>query len=94
MDFNFNTEKLKAAISDRIGIDKSILFNNGLTFSEILEKSEKVTNSVDLLEAIAGAMCECGLDDLLELPVFTLDHQIDDIINSIEHQLSEMDVTK
>jgi hypothetical protein len=91
---DFNVEKLKTDISDRIGIEKSILFNNGLIFSEILEKSEKVANSVDLLEAIAGAMCECGLDDLLELPVFTLDHQIDDVINSIENQLVGLEIAR
>lgn len=72
-------DKLKHEISNKLDISENNLFNNNVTLSEILTISDKVTNSIDILEVIAGTIAENNLDDQLELPVFTLDSKIDDL---------------
>jgi hypothetical protein len=81
-------DKLKHEISNKLDIAENNLFNNNVTLSEILTISDKVTNSIDILEVIAGTIAENNLDDQLELPVFTLDSKIDDLIDQIRNQLT------
>lgn len=82
--------QFKQSVAARLGIDQSAIFGNGLTLSEILSLSPCATNSIDLLEAFAGAIAENNLDDQLDIPAFTLDRGIDDVIDEIKRQLANV----
>ena len=80
-------KKLKNAISAKLEINELELFEGDMSFADVMAKSELIYNSIDILEAFAGAIAENNLDEQLELPVFTLDSKVKDIILEIECQL-------
>lgn len=81
-------EKIKTEIAAKLDIPYADLYENGVSFATILAKSSKVNNSLDILEVVAGTIAENHLDEMLDLPVFTLESEIDSVIDAIHEQLS------
>lgn len=75
------------SVAVRLGMDQSKLFGNGLSLRDVLTMSPIATNSIDLLEAFAGAIADNELDDQIDMPAFTLDHGVDEVMENIKSQL-------
>jgi len=78
----------KSVVAKRLELPESMLYGTSLRLSEVVMRSPVATNSIDLMEAVAGAMAELELDDRLELPAMTLDNTVDDLMNEVEAQLA------
>ncbi|MBX3191033.1 MAG: hypothetical protein KF819_28815 [Labilithrix sp.] len=81
-------ERFKSVVARRLEMDAETLYGGSLKLSEIVTRSPVATNSIDLMEAVAGAMAELDLDDKLDLPAMTLDNTMDDLMGEVEAQLS------
>ena len=82
-------EEIRASVARRLGLEQDQVFG-GRSLAEVLAASPVATNSIDLLDAFAGALADQGLEDELDLPVFTLDHSADDVITALRQQLARM----
>lgn len=82
-------EKFKDSVANRLGLERSDLCVGDRTLGELLGMSPVATNSIDLLEAVAAAIAECDLGDRVDIPAFTLDHTVDELMTEIERQLSD-----
>jgi hypothetical protein len=86
MDSTF--EDFKTVVARRLQLDPSTLYGRSLKLADVVVRSPVATNSIDLMEAVAGAMAELELDDRLELPTMTLQNTIDDLMTEVQHQLA------
>ncbi len=78
----------KSVVARRLELPEAMLYGTSLRLSEVVMRSPVATNSIDLMEAVAGAMAELELDDRLELPAMTLDNTVDDLMKEVESQLA------
>ena len=81
-------EEFKAVVARRLQLDSSALYGRSLKLSEVVVRSPVASNSIDLMEAVAGAMAELELDDRLELPTMTLQNTIDELMTEVQRQLA------
>jgi len=81
-------EMFKSVVAKRLELPEAMLYGTKLRLSEVVLKSPVATNSIDLMEAVAGAMAELELDDRLELPAMTLDNTVDELMSEVEMQLA------
>lgn len=51
---------------------------------QLLATSPTAINSIDLLDAFAGALADQSMDVDFELPAFTLDHLTEDVLAALE----------
>lgn len=85
---NATLEQFKAIVAQRLEIDPKTLYGSPpLKLSDVVAKSPVARNSIDLMEAVAGAMAELEIDDDLELPAMTLQNTVSELLVEIEAQL-------
>lgn len=77
----------KESIAEKLGIPPSKLYGHDLSLSDVIANSETAMNSIDIMEAFAYALAKHELENSVNLPVFTLDYTIDQVIEEIETQL-------
>jgi len=87
-DPNTTLEEFKLCVARRLQLDPASLYQKSLTLADVVVRSPVASNSIDLMEAVAGAMAELGVDEQLELPTMTLENTIDDVISELERQLA------
>jgi hypothetical protein len=78
---------IKDRVARRLELPVDQVFG-GQKLSEVLAASPTAINSIDLLDAFAGALADQGLGDGIELPAFTLDHSATDVIDALGSQLA------
>lgn len=81
-------DAFKTTVARRLELDAATLYGRSFKLAEVVVRSPVATNSIDLMEAVAGAMAELEIDDKLELPALTLDHTIDELVAEVEGQLA------
>ena len=82
-------DAFKSTVARRLELPAATLYGRQLKLAEVVVRSPVATNSIDLMEAVAGAMAELEIDDRLELPALTLDHTIDELVAEVENQLAQ-----
>lgn len=82
-------EEFKAIVARRLEIDPKVLYETApsLKLSDVIGRSPVAKNSIDLMEAVAGAMAEMEIDDDIELPAMTLENTVADLVVEIDSQL-------
>jgi hypothetical protein len=80
-------QEFKTTVARRLELEPSLLYGRSIKLSEVVVRSPVATNSIDLMEAVAGAMAELEIDDKIELPTLTLNHTIDELMREVEDQL-------
>ncbi|MFF8595296.1 hypothetical protein ACF061_28425 [Streptomyces sp. NPDC015220] len=80
-------DELRANVARRLGLPEDEVFN-GQPLSAVLVASPSAINSIDLLDAFAGALADLGVDDDVELPTMTLDHTAQDVVTALAGQLT------
>lgn len=86
-DPNATVEEFKACVARRLQLDPASLYQRQLTLADVVVRSPVASNSIDLMEAVAGAMAELEIDDRIELPTITLQHTVDELIDEVRAQL-------
>lgn len=76
---------IKADVARRLDLTEAEVFD-GRPLSAVPAASPTAINSIDLLDAFAGALADQGLDDGVELPVMTLDHSAGDVLDALKAQ--------
>ncbi|MEZ4241579.1 MAG: hypothetical protein R3F59_36620 [Myxococcota bacterium] len=71
----------------RLALPEAELYGRSLPLSRVVALSPVASNSVDLVEAVAGALAELDLDEQVELPAITLDHTVDELMSQVRQQL-------
>ncbi|RSN55667.1 hypothetical protein DMH12_15110 [Streptomyces sp. WAC 04229] len=79
--------ELKQHVARRLGLTPEEVFA-GQPLSAVLVASPTAINSIDLLDAFAGALADTGFDDDVELPTMTLDHTAQDVVQALGKQLA------
>ena len=77
----------KATVARRLDLEPATLYGRSLRLAEVIARSPVATNSIDLMEAVAGALAELDIDGRVELPTLTLDNTIDELVSEVEGQL-------
>jgi hypothetical protein len=80
-------ERFKACMAARLQLEPARLFGSALKLSDVVARSPVASNSIDLMEAVAGAMAELEIDDRVELPAITLQHTVDELVAEVAGQL-------
>jgi hypothetical protein len=80
-------EEFKSVVAQRLQLEPAALYGSSLKLADVVVRSPVATNSIDLMEAVAGAMAELEIDDRLELPAMTLNNTIDELITEVATQL-------
>ncbi|MET9443623.1 hypothetical protein [Streptomyces sp. NPDC006610] len=78
---------LKQHVARRLGLTQAEVFA-GQPLSAVLVASPSAINSIDLLDAFAGALADTGFDEDVELPTMTLDHTAEDVLQALAKQLA------
>ncbi|GAB2445921.1 hypothetical protein [Streptomyces incanus] len=78
---------LRSNVARRLGLPEEEVFA-GQPLSAVLVASPTAINSIDLLDAFAGALADAGADDDVELPTMTLDHTAEDVVAALGRQLA------
>jgi hypothetical protein len=86
-DPNTTLEAFKVSVARRLQLDPASLYQKSLTLADVVVRSPVASNSIDLMEAVAGAMAELEIDDRVELPTITMQHTVDDLIDEVRAQL-------
>jgi len=86
-DPNTTLEEFKLCVARRLQLDPASLYQKSLTLADVVVRSPVASNSIDLMEAVAGAMAELEIDDRIELPSITLQHTVDELIDEVRAQL-------
>ena len=86
-------EQLKEKILARLNIANQEGIDDSTDLNEILGMSPTAINSIDIMEAFAGAITDLGYEDELDLPAFTLDATLSDVLKEISSQLEESEIT-
>lgn len=81
---------LRAAIARRLGLSEEVAFRPGTSLAQLLAASPSAINSIDLLDAFAGAVADQSIDVDFDLPAFTLDHSTEEVVEALE----KMNVTQ
>ena len=84
---NTTLEAFKLSVATRLQMDPAVLYHRSYTLADVLVHSPVASNSIDLMEAVAGAMAELDIDGRVELPTLTLDNTIDELVREVEGQL-------
>jgi hypothetical protein len=79
--------ELKQHVARRLDLTEEEVFA-GQPLSEVLVASPNAVNSIDLLDAFAGALADTGFDEDVELPTMTLQHTAEDIVQALGKQLA------
>ncbi|WP_327233359.1 hypothetical protein OG349_04625 [Streptomyces sp. NBC_01317] len=79
--------ELKQHVARRLDLTEEEVFA-GQPLSEVLVASPNAVNSIDLLDAFAGALADTGFDEDVELPTMTLQHSAEDIVQALGKQLA------
>jgi hypothetical protein len=82
-------ETFKALVAQRLELEPAVLYGRSLTLAEVVVKSPVASNSIDLVEAVAGAMAELEIDDKIELPSISLENTIDELVVEVTRQLEQ-----
>lgn len=82
-------EEFKSVVARRLQLEPASLYGKKLKLAEVVARSPVASNSIDLVEAVAGAMAELEIDDRIELPTMTLNNTIDDVIAEVNNQLNQ-----
>jgi hypothetical protein len=81
-------DDLRGDVARRLHLPVGEVFG-GQRLSQVLAASPTAVNSIDLLDAFAGALADQGLDEGdVELPALTLDHTAVEVIDAIGAQLA------
>jgi hypothetical protein len=82
-------EEFKAIVARRLELDPKFLYGStpSLKLSDVIARSPVAKNSIDLMEAVAGAMAEMEIDDDLELPAMTLNSTVHELVVEVDSQL-------
>ena len=80
-------EQFKTTVARRLRLPPESIYGKSLRLSEVVARSPVASNSIDLVEAVAGAMAELGIDEQVDLPAITLDHSVDDLVREVDRQL-------
>jgi len=80
-------EDFKQVVAERLELAPERIYGRSLSLAGVLTMSPTATNSVDLVEAVAGAMAELDIDEVIDLPTITLDHTVDDLMDRVREQL-------
>lgn len=81
-------EAFKGCMARRLQMEPGKLYGKSLQLADIVARSPVASNSIDLMEAVAGALAELELDDRVELPAITLQHTIDELVDEVRKQLT------
>lgn len=79
--------ELRTHVARRLGLPEDEVFGDR-PLSAVLVASPTAINSIDLLDAFAGALADAGLDEDAELPTMTLNHTAEDVIAALGGQLT------
>jgi uncharacterized protein (TIGR03086 family) len=77
--------ELRKNVARRLELTEDEVFD-GRPLSAVLVASPTAINSIDLLDAFAGALADVGLEDV-ELPAMTLDNSAAEVIGALAAQL-------
>ncbi|WEH32315.1 TIGR03086 family metal-binding protein [Streptomyces sp. AM 4-1-1] len=83
----FMLDELRTHVARRLGLSQEEVFA-GQPLSAVLVASPTAINSIDLLDAFAGALADAGADADVELPTMTLDHTAEDVVVALDKQLT------
>jgi hypothetical protein len=81
-------EEFKSIVAKRLELDPAAIYGKSIRLSDVVVKSPVASNSIDLVEAVAGALAELEIDDQIELPTMTLDNTLDDVVAEVQSQLA------
>ncbi|MET9530895.1 hypothetical protein ABZY02_10020 [Streptomyces sp. NPDC006649] len=81
--------ELRSRIAHRLGLPQEEVFA-GQPLSAVLAASPSAINSIDLLDAFAGALADIGVEDDVELPTMTLHHTAEDVLAALGKQLAPL----
>ncbi|GAA3308551.1 hypothetical protein [Streptomyces cinereospinus] len=79
--------ELKQHVARRLDLTEAEVFA-GQPLSDVLLASPNAVNSIDLLDAFAGALADTGFDEDVELPTMTLQHTAEEIVQVLGKQLA------
>lgn len=82
-------EEFKTAVARRLELSPAAIYGKSLRLADVVVRSPVASNSIDLVEAVAGALAELEIDDRIELPTMTLDNTIDDVVAEVRLQLDQ-----
>lgn len=82
-------DKLYSDLSDFFVIPKGTLLDQFFTLRDMMELSDKAVNSVDVMEGFAEVIERNNLDNMIDIPVFTLEDKLSSIVESIVMQYNE-----
>lgn len=82
-------EELRHDIARRLKLPYEKVFSDQ-SLSVVLAASPVATNSIDLLDAFAGAIVDQGLDEELDLPTFTLNRSANDVVATLSGAAHEV----
>lgn len=83
-------DTFKRSVATKLNLSPNEIYGHGLSLADVLVKSPTAINSIDMMESFAFAMAENGLEDELQIPAFTLDHSIDEVMEEIKRQLKSI----
>ena len=86
---NSTLEGFKASVARRLQMDPASLYQSSLRLADVVVRSPVASNSIDLMEAVAGAMAELEIDDRVELPSISLENTIDELVVEVSRQLEQ-----
>lgn len=78
---------LRTNVARRLGLTQEEVFA-GQPLSAVLVAAPDAINSIDLLDAFAGALADVGVDDDVELPTMTLEHTAEEVVAALGKQLA------
>ncbi|PAZ17398.1 hypothetical protein CLM62_02450 [Streptomyces sp. SA15] len=79
--------ELRTHVARRLNLPQEEVFA-GQPLSAVLAASPTAINSIDLLDAFAGALADVGVDEDVELPTMTLDHTAEEVVTALGKQLA------
>ncbi|MER0245788.1 hypothetical protein AAHZ94_28205 [Streptomyces sp. HSW2009] len=79
--------ELRSHVAQRLSLPQEEVFA-GQPLADVLAASPTAINSIDLLDAFAGALADIGIEDDVELPTMTLDHTAEEVVAALGKQLA------
>ena len=75
-------ETIQAIFAEKVGLPTAKIFDNNLTLLEIMNLSDELYNSIDLMEVFAKTanVCEKQYGVQVRLPAFPLDTPISEVL--------------
>jgi len=78
-------DEIKTSMALRLGLPEAEVFSEK-SLAWVLAAAPQAVNSIDLLDAFAGALADHGIEEEAELPTFTLQHTANDVIDALRLQ--------